>query len=80
MPTLHVHLNQQPTQERKRKLIEELTTAVCQAIGKNPDDVTIYLYCHTGGAHDMAFDGALISDRAPAAVPASRGPRREIDE
>lgn len=63
MPTLHVHLNHQPGQERNRLLIEKLTQAVCQAIDKKPDDVTIYLYFHTGGTHDMAFAGSLISDR-----------------
>ncbi len=74
MPTLHVHLNQQPTQDRKRLLVKKLTDAVCRAIGKYPDDVTIYLYCHTGGAHDMAFDGALISDRVATPAGGGNGP------
>jgi phenylpyruvate tautomerase PptA (4-oxalocrotonate tautomerase family) len=63
MPTLHVHLTGKPTRARQRALVSRLTDAVCRAVGKKPEDVTIYLYCHAGGAHDMAFAGVLHSER-----------------
>jgi phenylpyruvate tautomerase PptA (4-oxalocrotonate tautomerase family) len=63
MPTLHVHLTRKASAARKRTLVKRLTDAVCRAVDKKPDDVTIYLYEHTGGAQDMAFASVLQSDR-----------------
>lgn len=70
MPTLHVHLTGTADQDRRRVLARRLTEAVCRAVDKEPEDVTIYLYCHDGGALDMAFAGTLASDRPPDKEPA----------
>jgi phenylpyruvate tautomerase PptA (4-oxalocrotonate tautomerase family) len=63
VPTLHVHLAGKPTRRRQRALVRRLTEAVCRSVGKKPEDVTIYLYCHAGGAQEMAFAGVLHSER-----------------
>ncbi len=62
MPTLHVHITGEPSRHQQRALAKRLTEAVCQAVDKKPEDVTIYLYFHAGGAHEMAFAGVLASE------------------
>jgi phenylpyruvate tautomerase PptA (4-oxalocrotonate tautomerase family) len=65
VPTLHVHVTGRPPRARQRALVRRLTDAVCRSVDKKPEDVTIYLYYHAGGAHDMAFAGVLHSDHKP---------------
>ena len=75
MPTLHVHVTKTPSQEQARTLARRLTTAVCEAVDKTPEDVTIYLYYHGREAHDMAHGGVLASERKRRK---SRSPRRQL--
>ena len=62
MPTVHLHLNVQQSQDERRRLVQLVTDAVAKPIGKKPEDVTLYLHYHVGGDQDMAFAGELVSD------------------
>jgi tautomerase-like protein len=77
LPTLHVHLSRTLDQTERRMLVRRLTDAVCEAIGKKPEDVTIYLYVHGGGAQEMAYAGVLASDRNQAREREAR-PDRQV--
>ena len=63
MPILHVHLMKGRNKEKKQRLVEELTKAVCHSLELVPENVTIIL--HEMEKEHYASSGILAVDRKP---------------
>lgn len=61
MPILQVHLLQGRTTEQKRRLVQEVTEAVCRSLDVKADQVRIIL--SEMDREDYAVGGTLMADK-----------------
>ncbi|MDD4365637.1 MAG: 2-hydroxymuconate tautomerase family protein [Synergistales bacterium] len=61
MPILQVHLLQGRTLEQKKRLVKEVTEAVCRSLGTQPEQVRIIL--SEMAREEYSIAGTLLSDR-----------------
>lgn len=61
MPILQVHLLQGRTTEQKRRLVQEVTEAVCRSLDVKTDQVRIIL--SEMDREDYAVGGTLMADK-----------------
>ena len=61
MPIIQVHLLQGRSGEQKKKLVGEMTTAVCSSLGVAPEQVRIIL--SEMSPEDYSVSGVLFSDK-----------------
>ncbi len=61
MPILQIHLLQGRTLEQKKRLVKEVTEAVCRSLDAQPEQVRIILAEMAREEYSIA--GTLLSDR-----------------
>jgi len=61
MPIVQVHLLEGRSSEQKKKLVAEMTTSICSALGVKPEQVRIIL--SEMARDDFAVAGILSSEK-----------------